>query len=84
MRASDLKEAQGIVEAISSIDTQLKYQLAASNQQLTVEHAPRSNTYMLMSRSVAEAALELQREYLRRRRACLVRRANQLGLILEK
>lgn len=82
MKAEQLAEATKAVETIKSIDLQLGYTLSKTGQQLVVEHAPRSNTYIHLNQEVAAAALEMQRELLRKRRAQLVRRLNQLGVVL--
>lgn len=82
MKAEQLKEAQNAVDVIRAIDQQLRYTLSDNTQQLVVQHAPRSNTHMALNRKVAEAALEMQKEALRKHRAELVRRLNQLGVVL--
>lgn len=82
MKESDLKEAQAIVERLSSIDKALAREMANRTQQITVKDGT-SETYIPLSPEVATKALEMQKALLRQRRAELVRRANHLGLILE-
>lgn len=83
MKSSDLKEAQGIVDSIALIDISLSRELYTSRaNQLSVKDSRGSETYLTISSDVAEAALEMQKVKLRARRAELVRRAAQIGLIL--
>lgn len=83
MKVEHLKEAQQIVDSIANIDKMLAYKLSNNTpQQLTVEHSPRSNTVLHITRDIAEKALALQHEAMRKRRAALVRRANQIGLVI--
>lgn len=82
MKAADLKEAQAIVDRLSSIDKSLSLKMATRTQQIAVKDGS-SETYINLSPEVAAKALEMQKALLRQRREELVQRANQLGLILE-
>ena len=83
MKSFDLKEAQGVVDSIALIDISLSRELYTSRaNQLSVKDSYGSETYLAISSDVAEAALEMQKVKLRARRAALVRRAAQIGLIL--
>lgn len=82
MKADQLKEAQTAVDAIKQIDVDLGYSLTAGHQTLAVVNRSGSSTNIYLTRAVAEAALEMQKAHLRKRRAELVRRLNQLGVVL--
>lgn len=83
MKSTDLKEAQGIVTSLTYIDTALSYSLYPKTNQLSVRVGEKgSETYLNISKEVAEAALEMQKEVLRKRRDELLRRAAQIGLVL--
>lgn len=81
MKADHLKEAQSAVDRIAGIDLELGYELTSGHQTLAVFRGG-STTTMYLSREVAQAALKLQKDALRKRRAELVRRLNQLGVVL--
>lgn len=83
MKSTDLKEAQNIVNSLAHIDTALSYSLYPRSNQLSVRVGEKgSETYLNISKEVAEAALEMQKEVLRKRRDELLRRAAQIGLVL--
>lgn len=84
MKAEHLKEAQQIVDSIANIDLALTYKLmdTGSLPQLPVRTGPGSSTYQPITRDIAEKALALQHEAMRDRRAALMRRANQIGLVI--
>ncbi len=83
MKSTDLKEAQNLVNSLAYIDTALSYSLYPKTNQLSVRVGEKgSETYINISKEVAEAALEMQKEVLRKRRDELLRRAAQIGLVL--
>lgn len=81
MKTEHLKEAQQIVERIAAIDKSLTRELCSRQNQLSVKDG-NGETYLYISRAVAEKALEMQKAELRSNRAALIRRANQIGLVL--
>lgn len=81
MKASDLKAAQYIVDALASIETMRGYTLAGKQQNLTV-CAGRGEAYVTLPKDVAERAFELWRRSLDAREAELRRKAAQIGLVL--
>lgn len=83
MKSTDLKEAQNIVNSLAYIDTALSYSLCPKSNRLSVRVDEKgSETYLDISKKVAEAALEMQKTELRMRRDALLRRAAQIGLVL--
>lgn len=83
MKSTDLKEAQNIVNSLAYIDTALSYSLYPKSNQLSVRVGEKgSETYLNISKKVAEAALEMEKASLRKRRDELLRRAAQIGLVL--
>ena len=82
MRIADLKEAQQIVDGIALIDKSLGLELnTARFCQLSVKDGS-SETFLQISTDVAAKALAMQKDILRDRRAQLVRRSAQIGLVL--
>lgn len=82
MLLEHLKEAQQIVDSIKSLDLSLRRALTTRQNQIFVRDGSSGETYVYLSREVAEKALEMQKVEWRTKRASLLRRANQIGLIL--
>jgi len=83
MKASDLKEAQTIVDSLVRIDSWLSVELYPKTNQLSVRAGEKgSETYLSISKEAAEAALAMEKRRLAARRDELKRRAAQIGLVL--
>lgn len=83
MKVEHLKEAQQIVDSIAYIDKALTYKLSSSSTpEFRVQKAPHETMGQPIRRDIAEKALALQHEAMRERRAALMRRANQIGLVI--
>lgn len=83
MKAEHLKEAQQIVDSIASIDKALTCKLSpTSTPEFRVQKGPHETMSQPIRRDIAEKALALQHEVMRQRRAALLRRAAQIGLVI--
>lgn len=82
MKASDLKRAQQIVNAVASIDKALIYEINSGRANQLLVKDGNTETFLVISVEVAQKALAMQKDVLRARRAELVRSAAQIGLVL--
>ena len=82
MKASDLKRAQQIVDAVASIDKALIYEINSRRTNQLLVKGGDTETLLVIGVEVAQKALAMQKDVLRARRAELVRSAAQIGLVL--